>query len=94
METFMVRRSRGWKSPEEVEQVAARSKQIGEQEMPDKVRWIRSYVVKEADGTLGSVCIYQATGPDALREHAERVGMPCTEVAPVAKAVVMRDDPK
>jgi hypothetical protein len=61
--------------------------------MPDRVRWIRSYVVNEDDGTLGTVCIYQAVSPEAIREHARRVGMPADEIFPVARTVVVREDP-
>ena len=61
--------------------------------MADQVRWIRSYVVREADGRLGTVCIYQATGPDAIVEHARRVGMKAEDVLAVEKTVVIREDP-
>ena len=37
--------------------------------MADKVRWIRSYVVQEKDGTLGTCCIYQAVSPEAIRPY-------------------------
>jgi hypothetical protein len=94
METYVIRRRNAWKTPQELEVAAAKSRQIGDREMPDQVRWIRSYVVAEADGTLGTVCIYQATGPDAIRDHAKRVGMPADEIAPVRATVVVRDDPK
>ena len=67
--------------------------QIGNDEMSDRVRWIRSYVVKEPDGRLGSVCIYQAKDPESIREHARRVGMPGDQIFPVATTVVVRDDP-
>jgi hypothetical protein len=62
--------------------------------MSDQVRWIRSYVVQEADGTLGTVCIYQAVGPQAIRDHAGRVGMPADEITPVGATVIVRDDPQ
>jgi len=94
MDTFVIRRRNAWKTPQELEATAAISRKVGDQEMPDQVRWIRSYVVKEADGTLGTVCIYQATGPEAIRRHAGRVGMPADEITPVAATVVVRDDPK
>jgi hypothetical protein len=94
METFVIRRRNAWKSPQELEAAAAKSRRIGDQEMPDKVRWIRSYVVKEADGTLGTACIYQAVSPEAIRQHAGRVGMPADEIIPVAATVVVREDPK
>jgi thiamine biosynthesis protein ThiC len=61
--------------------------------MGDQIRWIRSYVVNEADGSLGTVCIYQAVSADAIREHARRVGMPADEITLVANTVVIRDDP-
>jgi hypothetical protein len=61
--------------------------------MADKVRWIRSYVVQEGDGSLGTVCVYQAVHVDAIREHARRVGMPANEITQVEKTVVVRDDP-
>jgi len=49
--------------------------------------------VTEADGTLGTVCIYEATGPEALHEHARRAGIAIHEVFPVAETVVVRPDP-
>ena len=94
MQTYSIRRRNAWQSPEELEAVAARSAQIGNEEMSDKVRWIRSYVVQEEDGTLGTICIYQAVSPEAIREHADRVGMPADEVSSVARTVVVREDPE
>lgn len=94
METFVIRRRNAWKNPQELEAAAARSRRIGEHEMQHEVRWIRSYVVQEADGTLGTVCIYQAVNPDAIRKHAQRVGMPADEITPVAATVIVRADPQ
>jgi hypothetical protein len=94
METFVIRRRNGWKNAEELQAAAAVSRKIGDEEMADQVRWIRSYVVQEADGTLGTVCIYQAVSPEAIRDHAGRVGMPADEITPVAATVIVRDDPK
>ena len=93
MELFAIRRRNAWKSPEELEEVGARSKQVGDEEMSDDVRWIRTYVLKDEDGTLGSICIYQATSADALRDHASRVGMPADEITAIADTVVVRPDP-
>ena len=81
------------KSPEEVEQIAARSKQVADDEFPSDIRWIRSYVIAEEDGSLGSICIYQATDREAVRKHAHRVGMPADEILDVADMVVIRPDP-
>ena len=93
MNTYAIRRKNAWGSPEEVQGVAKRSKEVADSEFPDEVRWIRSYVLAESDGSLGSVCIYQATDADAIRRHAHRVGMPADEIDLVADTVVIRPDP-
>ena len=61
--------------------------------MSDEGRWIRSYVVEEADGRLGTVCIYQGVSPEAIRRHAENTGMSADEIVKVADTVIVRDDP-
>jgi len=93
MKTYVIRRQSNWKNVSELEIAAGVSTRIGNEEMPDQVRWIRSYVVQEDDGRLGTVCIYQATNEDAIREHARRVGMSADEIVPVNATVVVRDDP-
>jgi hypothetical protein len=93
MELYAIRRRNGWVGPDQLEAAAAKSKQVGEEEMPDDIRWIRSYVVNEEDGGLGTICIYQASSPDAIRDHANRVGMPADEITPVADTVIVRPDP-
>lgn len=94
MQLFVIRRRNAWKSAEELQTTAGVSLKVGNEEMSDSIRWIRSYVVNEADGTLGTVCIYQAASPEAIREHARRVGMPADEITPVADTVVVRADPQ
>jgi hypothetical protein len=93
MDLFAIRRRNEWKTPADLEETAARSKEIGDGEMSDQVRWIRTYVVDDGD-SLGSICIYQAVSPDALREHAKRVGMAADEITPIADTVVVRPDPE
>jgi hypothetical protein len=93
MKTYAIRRRHGWKTAEELQAAAARSKDIGDNEMSADIRWIRSYVVAEEDGGLGTVCIYQASSPEKIREHATRVGMPADEITEVADTVVVRPDP-
>ena len=48
--------------------------------MSDDVRWIRTYVVQEESGKLGTVCIYEGTSAEKVREQAERTGMPADEI--------------
>jgi thiamine biosynthesis protein ThiC len=93
MKTYVILRRSGWRSGEELEAAAARSTQVGDEEMADDIRWIRSYVIAEDDGTLGTVCIYQATSPEKIREHADRVGMKADEIVEVADTVIVRPDP-
>lgn len=93
MELYVIRRPSAWASGQELEAIAAKSGKVGNEEMPDRVRWIRSYVVKEADGRLGTFCIYEAKDPESIREHARRVGMPGDAIFPVVTTVVIRPDP-
>jgi hypothetical protein len=93
MNLYAIRRRQAWKTVTELEKAASISARVGNEEMPDRVRWIRSYVVKEADGQLGTVCIYQAADETAIREHARRVGMPADEITPIGETVIVRDDP-
>jgi sporulation protein YlmC with PRC-barrel domain len=93
MNTYAIRRKNAWQTPAEVEQVATRSKQVAESDFPEDIRWIRSYVLAEANGSLGSVCIYQASSQEVVRKHAHRVGMPADEIWQVADMVVIRPDP-
>jgi hypothetical protein len=73
-------------------EAAARSSAEGER-MPDEVRWIRSYVLAEQDGLVGTICIYEAASPEAVRLHAERAELPVDEIVTVADTVVVRPDP-
>ncbi|HKP17095.1 MAG TPA: DUF4242 domain-containing protein [Gaiellaceae bacterium] len=93
MELYVIRRPSGWDTPEALQTAAARSKQVGDEEMSSDIRWIRSYVVQEQDGKLGTFCIYQASSEEKIREHAARAGIPATDVYPVADTVVVRPDP-
>jgi hypothetical protein len=93
MKMYAIRRRNAWGSAEELEGVGARSKEVADGEFPNDIRWIRTYVIGEADGTLGSVCIYEATDVDAVRNHASRVGMPADEIEEIVDTVVVRPDP-
>ena len=93
MYTYVITRANGWANPDELKAAAAVSSRVGNDEMPDKVRWIRSYVTRHEGGRLGTVCIYQATDPEAIREHARRVGMPADAITPIVDTVIVRPDP-
>jgi thiamine biosynthesis protein ThiC len=93
MNTYVILRRSGWRSPAELEEAAGRSKQVGDEEMSGDIRWIRSYVLEEGGGPVGTVCIYQASSPEAIREHAQRADLPADEIIAVADTVVVRPDP-
>lgn len=93
MKTYVIPRRHGWPSFDALEEAEARSRRVGEQELANDVRWIRTYVVHEDDGSLGTFCIYQATGPDAMREHASRARIPADEILEIAITNVVRSDP-
>ena len=93
MKLYAIRPPMGWKTPEDLAEAAAESARVGDTEMSSDIRWIRSYVVVEADGSLGTICIYEASSPEKIREHAERAGLPATEIWAVADTVIVREDP-
>jgi hypothetical protein len=92
VDTYVILRRNGWRTPSELQEAAARSTAEGDR-TPLDIRWIRSYVLGERDGSLGTVCIYQASSPEAIRAHAERAGLPVDEIIAVADTVVVRPDP-
>jgi hypothetical protein len=90
MNQYAILRRSGWKSGGDLEQAAARSRQVGDEEMSEDIRWIRSYVLDESAGT---VCIYEASSPEAIRDHAQRADLPVDEIIPIADTVIVREDP-
>ena len=94
MNLYVILRRSGWRSPQELEKAAARSTQVGDEEMPDDVRWIRSYVLDEGAGSLGTVCVYEAVSPEAIRKHAALADLPVDEIIAVADTVIVRPDPQ
>jgi hypothetical protein len=91
---YLVRRRNHWRSAAELDRSVAISRRVGEEDFAREVSWLHSYAVKEADGTLGTVCLYQAVSTQALREHAARAGMPADEIVPVIGRIVFRDGAK
>jgi hypothetical protein len=94
MQQYVILRRSGWTSPAELERAAARSSQVADEQMPDDVRWIRSYVLEEDGGSVGTVCIYEASSPEAIHQHASRADLPVDEIIPIADTVIVRQDPQ
>ena len=92
MDLYVILRRNGWASPKDLEEAAARSTAEGDKE-GSGIRWIRSYVTAEDSGEVGTVCIYEAESPEAIRAHAAAADLPVDEIVPVADTVVVRPDP-
>ena len=92
MNTYVIRRRDYWGTPEQLKATAEKSAQVGA-EMSDDIRWIRSYVVQEESGKLGTVCIYEGSSIEKVREQVARAGMPADEITLVADTVIVRPDP-
>jgi hypothetical protein len=93
METYVILRRGGWRTGDDLREAAARSTVEGER-MSDDVRWIRSYVTAETDGRIGTVCVYQASSPEAIRRHAAAAELPVDEIVKVGDTVIVRPDPE
>ena len=94
MNQYAILRRSGWRSPADLQEAAGRSKQVGDEEMSDDIRWIRSYVLEEDGGSVGTVCVFQASSPEAIRDHGQRADIPVDEIIPVADTVFVRPDPQ
>ena len=92
MQLYVIVRRNGWTTAGDLEAAAARSTTEGDKQ-DSGVRWIRSYVVSEPSGELGTFCIYEADSPEAIRAHAAAADLPVDEIVPVADTVIVRPDP-
>lgn len=94
MQLYAIMRRDGFVDGPDLEAAATRSTRIGDEEMPADIRWIRSYVLDEPGGAVGTLCIYEASSPEAIREHAARAALPVDEIVAIANTVVVRPDPQ
>jgi hypothetical protein len=78
--------------PRSWEAVGLRS-QAEVDERTDQLRKIRSCVLREDDGALGAICLYEAVSPEAIREHARAADLPVDDVVKVSAIVVQRARP-
>jgi hypothetical protein len=92
MDLYVILRRNGWATPDDLKAAAERSTVEGDK-ADSGVRWIRSYVLAEESGEVGTVCIYEAESPDAIRAHADAADLPVDEIIPVADTVIVRPDP-
>ena len=92
MKLYGIVRRFGWAPGKDLEEAAARSTREGDK--PDSgVRWIRSYVIAEETGEVGTFCVYEADGPEAIHAHAAAADLPVDEIVTLADTVIVRPDP-
>ena len=92
MQLYVILRRNGFTSPEDLAEAAQRSAAAGD--APGSgVRWIRSYVLGEESGEVGTVCLYEADSPEAIRAHGAAAVLPVDEIIPVMDTVIVRPDP-
>ena len=92
MNTYVILRRDGWGTADDLQLAAERSTAAGE-EMPDEVRWIRSYVLEEADRIRRHGLRLpgdESRGDQASRRQSGPAG---SEIIQVADTVYVRPDP-
>jgi hypothetical protein len=92
VDLYGIIRRNGWASGEDLETAAGRSTEEGDKS-GSGVRWIRSYVLAEEGGRVGTFCVYEADSPEAIQAHAQAADLPVDEIVPIADTVVVRTDP-
>jgi hypothetical protein len=92
METYVIFRRNGWSEAADLAGAAARASDEGER-MAEDVVWIRSYALAERDGRFGTVCVYRASSPEAIRCHSAAAELPIDEIVEVADTIVTRREP-
>jgi sporulation protein YlmC with PRC-barrel domain len=92
MQLYGILRRNGWATGDDLEVAAKRSAEVGD-EPGSGVRWIRSYVLDEESGEVGTFCVYEGESAEAVRTHAKAADLPADEIIPILDTVVVRPDP-
>ena len=84
LEDFLILRDFEAPIPEETFRAGAEAAMDVLQNLTEEgvgISWRKSHVRTEADGAVvGTMCQYQAEDEAALREHADRAGLPVTRI--------------
>ena len=94
MNLYVILRRSGLAVGRDLRRLRAGRRRSATRRCPTTFAGFRSYVLDEGGGSVGTVCIYQATSPEAIREHASRAILPVDEIIPVADTVLVRPDPE
>jgi hypothetical protein len=80
---YAIIRRNGFVSVKELERAAVRATAVAGE--PDSgVRWVRSYLLEEESAEVGTICIYEAVSPEAIRAHSAAAVLPIDEIVPIS----------
>lgn len=82
MPRYIIERNMKAENAEQLAEVGKLSAKVCDE--MEGVVWVRSYV-SEAEGKV--YCEYEAPNPDAILEHASRVGIPADKISEVAMEI-------
>ena len=87
MPRFVIERSFGAISDEEMLAAAVKSDRIAQERFPD-ITWEHSHVCVGSDGAITTYCVYSAPSEEVVRDHAVALGgHSITHIAEIADDV-------
>jgi hypothetical protein len=78
MPRYVIERNMAGMPDEDLDTIGRRSAAVAD--AMDGVVWVKSFI-SEAEGKI--YCVYDAPSPEAIREHARRVGIPADKISEV-----------
>lgn len=91
MQLFSIRRRSGWADTDEIGAADDRARAEAER-LSEKLRHVRTYLLEEEDGRLGTLCFYEAENANVVREHARCAKIPADEIVPVGATMISVSD--
>jgi hypothetical protein len=92
MHRFLVRRTGIAAGAAELDAALTRLRSFEENPpaLASAVRWLRSYALRETDGRLGLLCLFEADSAVALVRHAELTRSTAREIVPLHAVAELR----
>ena len=82
MPRYVIERSLAEMPQDDLDTIGRRSATVAD--AMEGVVWVKSFI-SEAEGKI--YCLYDAPSPDAIREHARRVGIPANTISEVGMEI-------
>ena len=83
MPRYLIRRTLGDVSDDQLEAAAEVSRRVRAEQFPE-IEWEHSHVVRTGDG-LASYCVYAAPSEDRVRDHASAAGLPVDDIQEIER---------